>query len=44
MCTEADFTSMSTEADFTYDEATFEVTDKILKAFKEEGYIMLRYF
>lgn len=44
MCTEADFTSMCTEADFTYDEATFEVTDKILKAFKEEGYIMLRYF
>lgn len=33
---------MCTEADFTYDEATFEVTDKILKAFTEQGYIMLR--
>lgn len=33
---------MATEADFTYDEATFEVTDEILKAFKEHGYIVLR--
>lgn len=35
---------MRTGADFTYDEATFEVTDEILKAFKEQGYIVLRYF
>lgn len=35
---------MCIEVDFTYDEVIFEVIDKILKVFKEEGYIMLRYF
>ncbi|XP_056009968.1 L-proline trans-4-hydroxylase-like isoform X2 [Ostrea edulis] len=33
---------MASEADFIYDEAKFEVTNEMLQAFKEQGYIVLR--